>query len=222
MQNKKYYSLLLVAFVALSVFQTVHGQEWSLNPGVFYNGKVMPQYVNGVGLVVGLGYMPSEKHVFSVEFRTKYGFYNFDDGTKWSTDENGYSIPPVNPNEARLEYKLFSPQVSLVPKLYLRFNKPVSLFLEGEHGVGLMTGRFLFKGFDDKKRITETFFSYGAGLGVEYDVDDLVINVSIGYSTLNFKDKIKKNVPTDYHEFMPNQNAPVYLNIMFKIPIGGW
>ena len=219
MIKKRYYSLLFVAFMSFTGLQEVHCQEWSLNPGVFYNGGLLQQRVYGAGLIAGIEYKPSRDHVYSIELRTKYAYYGFDDGTKWWEDADGNLIPPVNLDEARVEYELFSPQVSLVPKFYLRFDKPFSLFLEGEHGVGLMTGKFLFKGFDDKKTITETFFTYSAGVGIEYDDGDWVVIGSIGYSNLNFRNNIKKHLPAGYQEWLPNQNAPFYINLIFKIPL---
>jgi hypothetical protein len=92
--------------------------------------------------------------------RTRYGFYTFDDGTKWREDADGVLQPPKNSGKARLEYTLFSPQVGLVPKLYVGLDENLFLFLENEFSIGLMSGNFKYWGKPNmKKQITEPVFN---------------------------------------------------------------
>ena len=221
MFNKRYYLLLGALFMVL----TAHAQsEWSLKPGAYYNGSINSTNVNGGGLVVGLEYMPEERHVFSMDLRTKYGYYGFNDGTKWGIPiydpsnphtEPIPSIPPVNNNEARVDYNVFSPQISLVPKLHIYPNKSFSLFLENEFAIGLITGKFKYMGFDTKEKFTEPIYSYNVGIGAAFHK----ITISIGYSTLNLSDKINKHKPPGYTVDIPNQNVSVYVNVILRFSL---
>ena len=224
MISKRYYSLLLGALMAFFMLPVVHAQsEWSLNAGSNLNTGFTAMDVGGFGPIVSLEYMPAKDHFFSLELRTKYDFYFFNDGSKWATDEFGNKIsPPINKNEARLDYNFFTPRIGLAPKLHLRFNKPVSLFLENEFDIGLMTGKAKYIGFDEKKKITEPIYCYSVGVGFELNVNnnwDMSIIFSMGYSTLNFKDNIVKHKPIGFQTNIPNQRAPFYCNIIFKFPL---
>ena len=225
MLNKRCYRLLFRTLMAFFMLQIAHAQsEWSLTPGFYYNGGWSTMDVGGFGPIAGLEYKPTKTHFFSLELRTKYGFYFFNDGTEWVTDENGNKLlPPLNNNEARVDYKLFTPRIGLVPKLHLRFDKPLSLFLENELDIGLMTGKIKYFGFGERKRITEPIYCYSVGVGFEFKGDrdkggpHLVL--SMGYSTLNFINNIKKHRPTGYNVEIPNQRAPFYMNLVLKFPL---
>ena len=129
----------IFAFIIMVTSQNVIAQSrLSLTPGLFYNGTTFDKDVSGFGAILGLEYMKSKEHFFSMELRTKYAYYSFDDGTKWREDKDGVLKPPVNRDEARLEYSLFSPQVGLVPKLHVLLDESFSLFIENEFSAGLM------------------------------------------------------------------------------------
>ena len=221
MLYKKYYSLLLGTLMTFFMIQIVHAQsEWSFNAGMYVNNGISSLDAGGVALNAGLEYKPKKKHLFSMELRTKLGHYSFNDGTEWATDEFGNeNIPPLNPNEARVKYKLFTPMIGLVPKLHLHFNKPLSIFLENEFDIGLMTGRARYKGFDKRKKITEPIYCYNVGIGVEYEDENQVYSVSIGYSTLDFNDEIAKHKPIGYQEKIPNQHTPFYVSFLIKFSL---
>ena len=216
----KYYLLLFFVWVILMVSQISHAQSrLSLNTGLFYNGGGFTEDVNGIGLMAGVEYMPANDYWFSITLRTKYGYYNFDDGTKWRTGKDGEPLPPKNRGEARLKYNLFSPQVSLVPRLHLHLDELLSFFLENEFAIGLMAGEFKYKGVSRKKKFTEIIYCYNIGLGAEYKFDKWTLGGSVAYSTLNFRSQIRDHQPKDYQEGIPDQNAPLLFNIYFKIPL---
>ena len=219
MQTKR--NLFLFSILSLFLMsQAVNAQsKLSLMPGFYYNGTGLNGDVSGLGAIVGLEYMQHKDHFFSVELRTKYGYYTFDDGTKWRVDNDGGLVLSAR-DEARLEYSLFSPQIGLVPKLHLRFDEPLSLFIENEIAVGLMTGRFKYnQGYDVKKSFTESVFCYNVGVGVEYRLNKCTLVGSIAYSTLNFRSGIKRHQPTGFQGWIPNQNAAILINILFKVPL---
>ncbi|MDR1500985.1 MAG: hypothetical protein LBT43_00830 [Prevotella sp.] len=215
------YANYLIIFLLASFGQVVLAQsKVSLVPGIFYNGGGFKEEVQGYGLAIGLEYKPITSHFFSLELRTKYGVYSFDDGTKWTEDVNGVLQPPKNLNKARLEYTLFSPQIGLVPKLYIDIDEDLSLFLENEFSTGLMSGNFKYGGQPyAKKNITEPIFNYSIGFGVEYGMNKYSFVGSIGYSTLNFRGKIWKHQPKNYQGQIPNQSAGLIINIMLKVPL---
>ena len=229
MLNKRYYRLLFGTLMAFFMLQIVHAQsKWYLNTGAYFNIGSTTMDVGGEALDVGLEYKPAKKHLFSIELRTKIGHYTFNDGTEKVSFPDGDDIPgneplypPLNKNEARVKYKIFFPGIGLVPKLHIHFNKPISLFLENEFDIGLMSGNFKYKGFDKREKITEPIYCYSAGIGIEYedDDDDWGISVSMGYSTLNFRDEIVKHQPVGYNEKIPNQHTPFYMNIIFKFSL---
>ncbi|MDR1882465.1 MAG: hypothetical protein LBR26_06745 [Prevotella sp.] len=208
-------------FVLFGTTLTVNAQsKFSLTPGFFYNGGGFKEEVQGYGANLGLEYKPAPNHFFSLELRTRYGYYSFDDGTKWTEDSNGVLIPPKNPDKARLEYSLFSPQVGLVPKLHFYPDDDLSLFFENEFSMGLVSGRFKYWGQPCvKKSFTEPIFSYTIGIGAEYKINKWSLAGSIGYSTLNFRSKIIKRQPENYQGWIPNQSAGLMINILFKIPL---
>jgi len=212
-------------FVVLCIsggLQTVNAQsKFFLSPGIFYNGSGFSDDVSGIGLIAGIEYAPAKDYWFSVRLNTKYGYYAFNDGTKWRSDKDGNPLPPKNRDEARLKYNLFSPQVGLAPKLHLHFDEPLSIFLENEFSIGLMTGRFKYQGIERKEKITEPIFSYNIGIGLEYKLEKCIIAGSIGYSTLNFRDKIRKHQPEGYQVWIPDQNAVFFFNVSLKIPLNG-
>ena len=199
--------------------------KFSITPGAFYNGTFFMEDVGGFGAMLGVDYRPYE--YFSVGIRTRYGYYTFDDGTSWSTDKDGYPIPPKR-DYARLEYKLTSPQIGLVPKLYLALNTlsddPFYLFLENELSFGWMSGDFKYNGKPNVKRsFTEPILSYNVALGLEFkwnkETNDNSIGASIGYSTLNFRNKIREHQPDGYIGRIPNQDAILMVNLFLRIPL---
>lgn len=210
----------ILAFIIMGISQNAVAQSrFSLTPGAFYNGTTFDKDVSGFGVILGLEYMKSKEHFFSMELRTKYGFYSFDDGTKWREDKDGVLNPPVNRDEARLEYSLFSPQVGLVPKFHLLLDESFSLFLENDFSAGLMSGSFKYKGTEEKKRFTEPTFSYNIGVGIETKLNKYAFVGSLGYSTLNFKSNIVKHQPAYHTEYIPNQNTGLWINIIIKVPL---
>ncbi|MDR3058996.1 MAG: hypothetical protein LBU84_12750 [Prevotella sp.] len=216
---KKYCFFILLAL--LTITQTVQSQSrFSLTPGIYYNGTGFNDDVYGFGLIMGLEYMQHKSHFFSIELRTRYGYYKFDDGTSWTENNEGELLPPKNPNEPRLEYSLFNPQVGIVPKFHLHLDESMSLFLENEISVGLMSGNFKYNDQDYvKKSFTEVIYSYNIGVGVEYTLNKLSLVGSVGYSTLNFRSKIKEHQPEGYKGWIPNQNAGLLVNFILKIPL---
>ncbi|MCD8165244.1 MAG: hypothetical protein LUE93_03430 [Bacteroides sp.] len=211
--------VLWAAFIIATSQTSIAQSQFSLTPGFFYNGTTFTENVSGFGAMLGLEYMRRKDHFFSLELRTKYGYYSFDDGTKWIEDKDGVLKPPKNNDEARVEYSLFSPQVGLVPKFHLYFDESFSLFLENECYVGLMSGKFKYKEAPQKKSFTEPIFSYNIGAGTEYKLKKYVFVGSLGYSTLNFRNKIKKHQPVNYQHPIPNQHAGFYINILIKVPL---
>lgn len=217
MKNKKY--AYLIAFFMIT-FQNINAQaQLSLTPGAFYNGNFSSDDLNGFGAILGLEYRIRPEHFFSIELRTKYGYYSFDDGTKWREDSYGQLQPPQNKGEARVDYSLFCPQIGLVPKFYLPIIENLSLFLENEFSIGLITGKFRYKGVPDKVHFTESIFNYNVGLGAEYKLEKCTLAGSLGYSTLNFRSKIRKHQPANYQGSIPNQDAVIWINLLVKVPL---
>lgn len=214
-----------VAFIALlfTVSGTVKGQsQFSFIPGIFYNGQFFDDEVYGFGVIAGLEYKPRANHFFSLELRTRYGVYGFDDGTRWKIDDDGSITPPNNWNAPRLEYTVFSPQVSIVPRFHVYTDDIFSLFLENEFSSGLITGKFTYGGdASTKTTFTEPIFNYNVAVGFEYNTEkNWYFLASIGYSTLNFREKIRKHEPPRYDGWIPNQDALIIVNVLFKIPFG--
>lgn len=127
MKKIRFWLFFVLCICATSQIMNAQS-KFSLNPGVYYNGSFFDDDAKGIGLILGLEYMPSKDHMFSIELRTRYGYYTFDDGTKWGEDRDGNIVPPKNPGEARLNYNLFSPQVGIVPKIHLYFDESLSFF----------------------------------------------------------------------------------------------
>lgn len=213
-KNRVIILLLLILFPPASA-----QSKFSLTPGLFYNGAGFGDKVNGFGGIIGLEYQQGTARFFSLELRTKYACYLFDDGTRWREDKYGNLQPPVNPGEARLEYTLFSPQAGLVPKFHFYLDESLSFFVENEFSLGLISGRFRYKGFIGTKRFTEPIFSYNVGAGIGYKLKKGTLLCSVGYSTLNFREKIYKHRPANYREGIPNQDAVLWVNLIFKIPL---
>lgn len=211
-----------VLFGLLLSLQTIEAQSlFSLTPGVFYNGGILREYTGGGGGILGLEYLPRQNHFFALEARSRYGFYFFDDGANWSQNRDGSWESPVR-DIARLEYNLFSPQIGIVPKFYLHLDETLSLFMENEFSGGLMTGRFKYNNGNTsvKKNFTESVFYYCISAGVELKDDKKwSLLISVGYSTLDFKNKIKRRQPVGYQEKITNQEAAVMLNLIFKVPL---
>ncbi|NDV59505.1 hypothetical protein [Bacteroides sp. 519] len=213
--------LSIILFSAFSTFAQTREKRFSLIPGIFCNSNFLSEDVTGFGGVLGLEYMKHKEHFFSIELRTKYGYYVFDDGTKWKNDGEGGFDPPKNPGEARVEYGLFSPQVGVVPKFYLHL-EDLSLFLENEFITGLITGKVKYQGYEKKIRISEPIFSYNIGVGAIFKISknsNSSFAASIGYSTLNLRSKIRRNQPLNHPFKIPDQDAIVMINLVFKVPL---
>jgi opacity protein-like surface antigen len=214
-----YICILLILLINTPIAQAQ--SKFSPTFGAFYNGTGLTEDVKGFGLIAGLEYKQRKDHLFSVELRTRYGYYSFDDGTKWGVNNEGVSSPPKNKNNARLEYALFSPRVGVVPKVHLYIDEDLSLFIENEGSFGLMTGTFKYTGQPSvEKSFTETIFCYNVGIGAEYKKNDNWSLVgSVGYSSLNFRSKIRNHQPDYYDGVIPNQNAGLLVNVTIKIPL---
>jgi hypothetical protein len=216
--KKKYLFILIMFFHYLPGLRAQ--SQFSLTPGIFYNGGGFYDEVKGFGVIIGVEYMKSPRHFFSIELRTRFGYYGFDDGTKWTENNKGELTPPKNPDKAKIEYSLFSPQIGVVPKLYYHVDESLPFFLENEFSFGLMAGNFKYNDQSyTKKSFTEPVFSYVVGVGAEYKYKKYALSGSVGYSTLNFRSKIRKNKPQDYTIEVPNQSAGLMVNVIFKIPL---
>ncbi|NDV57706.1 hypothetical protein [Bacteroides sp. 519] len=212
------YLFLLIIMLCLSPQIVKSQSRFSLMPGIFYNGSFVREDVSGIGLIMGMEFMPKTNHFFSIELRTKYGYYSFDDGTKWSQDNDGYWEAPVNRGDPRLEYSLFSSQIGIVPKFYWHIDESVSLFVENEFASGLMSGRFKFKN-KEKSKFTEPIFCYNIGIGAEFREKKHVFVGSLTFSTLNFRKNIKKHKPIGYNEYIPDQSVLFLVNFIYKIAL---
>lgn len=213
----------LLFLTLFSISQVIKAQAtFSFIPGVYYNGKLLNDQISGFGLIAGLEYKPRANHFFSLELRTRYGMYSFDDGTNWTWDNEGNVVLPENLGKARMEYKLFSPQAGIVPRFHLYLDDVFSIYLENEFSLGLMTGNFKYGGEPyTEKKITESIFNYNINAGVEYNTEkNWSFLASIGYSTLNFRSKIRKHQPKGYQGWIPNQDALIMINVLFKIHLG--
>ena len=215
----------IIVLVIIKIFITVQIVDAQsiiyLTPGAFFNGNGNVEFANAVGLSIGLEYMQfkEKRNVYSIELRTKYGYYGFDDGTKSGTDSDGNYVPPKNLNEARLEYGLFSPQIGIVPKFHHKLDESFTFFIESELAVGIITGKIKYKGFDNKVNITKPFFCNNICVGIEFDTDDVILGCSFGYSTLNYHNNIKKSQPSGFKETIPSQKTPILFNFFVKIPL---
>jgi len=212
--------ILLVLFVAS---QIVNAQsKFSLMPGLYYNGPtlLLEDAVQGVGLAIGVEYMPRQNHFFSIELRSRYGAYFFDDKTDWVLNEDRILVP----GKASLHYKLFNPTIGVVPRLYIYLDEYEihSLFLENEIAVGLMMGNFEYNGQPyAKKSFTEPTFSYIICAGVRVKGGgNMLVDISVGFSTLNFRNNIIKHQPRNYQGRIPNQDTFLIANMIFRFPLG--
>lgn len=213
------YFFILYIFCIISPLVKAQS-KFSLTPGIYYNGAIFEEEVNGLGAIIGLEYKQRKDHFMALEFRTRFGYYSFDDGTKWTYNNDGLPVPPKNKDKARLEYKLFSPQISIVPRFHFYLDESLSLFLENEFATGLIIGTFTYGGQPYlKKSFRETVFSYNIGLGAEYKLKNWSLIGSLGYSTLNFRNKIREHQPQNYQGAIPNQNAGLVINLIFKLPL---
>lgn len=84
-----------------------------------------------------------------------------------------------------------------------------------------MTSQFKYNGnISLKKHFTESIFYYCISAGVELKDDKKrSLLISAGYSTLDFRNKIKRRQPAGYRGEIPNQEAVVMLDMIFKIPL---
>ena len=225
----KYRTLSILFGVILTLHVAEAQSRFSLTPGVFFNGDILnKEHVMGMGAMVGLEYMPRPNHFFALEMRTRYGYYSFDDGLRKREErywENSPLYPPSRPpfqGKARLEYCLFSPQIGIVPKLYWHCDSEISLFLENEFTGGLMTGIFKYDGTPPvKKGFTESIFYYSPSIGVELRDENKKCSllISIGYSTLDFKNNLKKRQPRAYESNINHQEAYLMINVILKVPL---
>ncbi len=217
--------VLLSILICFSTINGIYAESgFSINPGFFLSPLNESDMVSGLGVSVGLEYMKRESSIFSVELRAKYGYYKFDDGTSYTYNSDGTYDPPVNRGEARLDYELSCPQIAIVPKLYLHLGDPFdvemfSLFLENEFSAGIMTGNFKFKDVSKKKHIADYIFNYNIGLGAEFRWSKYSIACSAIYTTMNFRENIKKHKPLNYDQYIPNQDVAILINAIFKIRI---
>lgn len=216
------FRVLRCCIFLIGGLQTAHSQsEFSFLIGGFYNDKLQKQDVAGIGLIMGLDYRFNQ--FASMEMRTRYGLYAFDDGTKFTTDRDGSLSSPVRNGNPRIEYFWFCPNIGVVPKLHLSLDEyfeGIEVFLENEFSLGFITGSIDYNGQSSiSKKIREPIFCYNIGLGIELSEEyKLPFQVSFSYSTLDFKDNILKHKPVDFHEDITNQEVPFLINILFKIP----
>ena len=215
------FHILFLSLGLIFISQTIDAQsQISLIPGVYCNGGILREYTGGGGVVLGLEYMPHQEHFFALELRTRYGFYRFDDGTSWRENKDGTLEPPIR-EKARLEYTLFGPQIGIVPKFYLHLDETISFFIENEFSGGIMTGHVKYnENPSAEKKLTEYIFYYCISGGMELrDDKNRSLLISIGYSTLDFKNTLKKKQPIGYQGGFPNQEACIMFNMIFKLPL---
>lgn len=185
--------------------------------GVFYNGNFILEDASGLGAIAGIGYRKNQTHFFSIELRTRYGYYVNHNGSFGSYDASGDYSPPAIYKDPTFRYDLFVPQIALAPRLYLKFDEKISLYLENEISTGLCTGRVMY-GKTPKVSIREPLWSYNISIGFDWLNENFSWGASLGYSTMNLRKSLNKNKPIEYQEGISNQNTSIMLNILFYLP----
>ncbi|TCO10429.1 hypothetical protein [Natronoflexus pectinivorans] len=198
-----------------------------LNPGISYNGTFLEHKASGVGLLMGVEYKPLEQ--VGLEFRARYAFYSFHRRPSPRPNEFGEFYYP-NDGKSIFEYRFNCPQIAIVPKFYQDldiFYDGLFLYLETEFAVGYMSGEFEYNGEPSAvKRFTEPISFYAISIGLEHRIDNSHLKKrnwiffgSFGYSSLNFRENIRKHQPENYQGRIPNQDAGFMLNFGVKLPL---
>ena len=213
---------IYLIFCILFTSQLVKAQsKYTLTAGGYYNGIGTKEYAQGCGLIFGCDYRYNK--FVSVELRTRYGLYSFGNDD-WELTENNEWALYKNDNTPSIDYHLFCPTIGVAPKFYFSlggFFEDISLFIENEFSVGLITGDFGYAGQPSaKKSFTEPILTYNISLGVDLtDEDILPCKLSFGYSTLNFRNKIQKHQPVNYQGYIPDQSLAFIFNAVIIIPL---
>lgn len=195
------------------------GDKGIVNIGVLYNGLILQEYTSGVGASLGLEYRPSILKNISLTVRYKYVYYHFDDGSKITIGNDG-TINPYNKNP-RLSYNLHTQQIGIVPKLYYELMEGVEIFIENEFNYVAVTGEVKYLLNVNEKRKIKNYipFTYSAIMGFEIKKEQIHYGVSLGYTTLNFRDKVRNNSPTSYIGHIPSLYTGMLVNFYLKFPL---
>ncbi|MDR0939135.1 MAG: hypothetical protein LBN29_07270 [Mediterranea sp.] len=221
--------LFLVSILSLSATMGAQSR-FALTPGGYYQGGGFSDEVQGMGFMMGLEYYPGKtKRIFSVELRSRFGFYDYDDGTNWTEDRDGTPKPPRNPGPPSVKFRLFCPELGVVPKArWWVFEDELALFVETEFSAGLMTGRFGYYGEPTAiKSFTDFVASAKGGIGLEYVDEKGTLVASLGASSLNFSRSVRKHAPQKniagirepYVGHIPKLFAAVCVNVTIRIPL---
>jgi len=215
-----------IALLLMSSFGgSVNAQsKFLFNPGVFFDGPFRDE-LSGAGIMVGLEYRP--KTYFGIEAKLKYGFYSF---SRSLSPENKPISGVYHPN-GYFEYRLQTPQLSLVPRIYKDldvFYDGLFLFAESEFSLGLVNGRLDISGDTSyEKSFSETISYYSVSVGLEYQEDnshnkkrDWIAAGSFGFSSWDLKEQLNRHIPDFYDGPTPVQKVTFVINLVLKIPIG--
>ena len=219
MQFAKRSVILIFLFVSIASIKCYSGDKGTINVGVLYNGLLMSDYTSGVGTSLGFEYRPTVLKNISVSLRYKYVYYHFDDGAKQTIGDDG-TMNPYN-RIPRLSFNLHTQQIGIVPKFYYELMDGVDLFIENEFNYVAVTGdvRYLL-GVNEKRKISGNIpFSYSAIIGFEIKDKRLNYGLSVGYTTLSFRDEIARNKPINYRGSIPSLDTGILINFYFKIPL---
>lgn len=219
----RFYCLLLFTLMALSTTtRYAHSQtKLSALAGGYYNGNLLKDETQGYGVTAGIEFQRNRS--LSIELRGRLGMYAYNDGVRWTQNDDGTWMPENIFQKSNLKYKLFTPMLGIVPKLKYsldEFIDDVTVFVENEFAVGCMTGNFIYYGEPyTEKSFSAPLWSYNIGVGVEFQCGKAPMRISVGYSTMNFRNKIIENQPKGYQGYIPNQNAVIMVNAVFRIPV---
>lgn len=217
--NLRFFYFILFFLFAPQLAKTQ--SKYSIIAGGYYNGLGIKECAEGYGLILGCDYKYNK--FISVELKTRYGLYSFGKDNWELTEYNEWALYE-NDNTPSIDYFLFCPTIGVAPKFHFclgGFLDDISLFIENEFSVGLMTGNFGYAGQPSaKKSFTEPIFVYNIALGVDITSEDILPGrVSFGYSTLNFTNKIRKHQPLNYQGDIPEQSLGFVINVILIIPL---
>lgn len=210
---------MIILFISIASIKCYSGDKGTINIGVLYNGLILQDYTAGVGTSLGFEYRPAVLKNLSVSLRYKYVYYHFDDGAKQTIGDDG-TMNPYNRNP-RLSFNLHTQQIGIVPKFYYELMDGVDLFIENEFNYVALSGdvRYLLD-VNEKRKISGNIpFSYSAIIGFEIKDKRLNYGISVGYTTLSFRDEIARNKPNNYTSSIPSSDAGIVVNFYFKIPL---
>jgi hypothetical protein len=166
---------------------------------------LLKEYKNG-RVYLGYEFNPKKSLPINLEFRAALFFDSYTD-SNWMFENNYFS------------FFMITPTAMVVPKFVYEINDNFSFLLDSELSFGLPVGKANYGG-NSSLKITKRnmIVAYGCNIGMRVHTEEFNASFTIGYTTFDIYNTIKRNKPVYYNQSIPHPHSEINVSAAFLLP----